>query len=188
MFASSTLRRIRTRREKAKILWNHTQHTYKKEKKEKHNDILWRATQRTPPNSIFCIFHPNAHETWNWTRLAVFFTIFSTFSFFNILSVCRRAVSWSANNMMNVEKLLTFPFSFSSHSSSCSLFCMSFCFVIRSLIVCLNVYSSSQVCVAARMFIFFFFSFTSAFQEIMKKDGEEAGKWKWKKDGSQIMD
>lgn len=161
---------------------HHTQHTYEKVEKEKHNDILWRGCQ-APPSSALCIFHPNAHGTWNWTRLVVFFTISSIIFFLYIVGVCRRAVRWCANNMVNVEKHLPFSFSFSSYSSSCSLFCMSFCFVIRPLIVGLNVYSSGYVCVAARPFIFSHFHSLPPFKRLWK-----IRKMKMKKDGSRIVD
>lgn len=141
------------------------------ERKKRRKDTMtsWKVPTPPPPNFNLSIFQPNAHTKHEINKKKSYaFVARLQLLFFSRVSA--KAMRWCANNMMNVEKHLTFSF---SSSSSCSLFCMSFCFVIRSLIVCRsNVYSSGCVSHLACLF----FPFVSAIQgeKIMKK------RWQWK--------
>lgn len=189
MFASSIFRHIRTSREKAKKNCESTRNTRtKKEERKTQWHPVKNLHSRTQLRSRY--LPSKCTRNMKLNTLGCFFLLHFLFFFMSIVGVCRRSVRWCANNMMNVEKHLTFSFSFSSYALSCSLFCMSFCFVIRPLIVCLNVYSLGHVCVTARPIIFFLLLFIHfRLSRDYEKRWRSSRKMKMKKkDGSRIMD
>lgn len=180
-------------------MWNHTTHTYislvnkmnerdEKRKKlqchpEKCHRIPTHASISRTQNSFFLFsiqMHKNMKMSYSVVALPVLY--FSPERFFVVVSfVCLYSwcvavwtTWWMLRNTWHFHPRFHFHLIF-----RCSLFCTSFCFVARSLIVCLNVYSSGYVASGMCLFFHSFPPFKRIWKEIGENEIKEGEKKMW---------